>query len=47
VLLRAEQSMVVVPAGRSWEALPTALSRMLAQLYRASPRSGKKAVKNR
>ena len=47
VLLRAEQSTVVVPAGRSWEALPTALSRMLAQLYRASPRSGKKAVKNR
>jgi AcrR family transcriptional regulator len=34
VLLRAEQSTVVVPAGRSWSALPEALSRMLEQLYR-------------
>ena len=35
VLLRAEQSTVVVPAGRSWNTLPEALSRMLEQLYRA------------
>jgi AcrR family transcriptional regulator len=35
VLLRAEQSTVVVPAGGSWDALPAALSRMLEQLYRA------------
>jgi AcrR family transcriptional regulator len=41
VLLRAEQSTVVVPAGRTWEALPAALSRMLQQLYRAKPRSGR------
>jgi AcrR family transcriptional regulator len=34
VLLRAEQSMVVVPAGRIWNTLPEALSRMLEQLYR-------------
>jgi AcrR family transcriptional regulator len=47
VLLRAEQSTVVVPASRSWEALPAALSRMLKQLYRANPHSGKKAVKIR
>lgn len=33
VLLRAEQSTVVVPAGRSWSALPEVLSRMLEQLY--------------
>jgi len=38
VLVRAEQSTVVVPAGRSWETLPDALSRMLGQLYQA--RSG-------
>jgi AcrR family transcriptional regulator len=47
VLLRAEQSTVVVPAGRSWDAWPEALSRMLQQLYRAKPRKGKKAVKTR
>jgi AcrR family transcriptional regulator len=41
VLLRAEQSTIVVPAGRSWEGLPEALSRMLEQLYRANPRKGK------
>lgn len=41
VLVRAEQSTVVVPAGRSWEALPEALSRMLEELYRAKTRSGK------
>jgi AcrR family transcriptional regulator len=35
VLLRAEQSTVVVPAGRSWSTLPDALTRMLEQLYRA------------
>ena len=38
VLLRAEQSTVVVPAGRAWDALPEALSRMLEQLYRANSR---------
>jgi AcrR family transcriptional regulator len=41
VLLRAEQSTVVVPAGRSWSALPEALSRMLEQLYQAK-KSGRK-----
>src|SRR5271156_6162445 len=41
VLVRAEQSTVVVPAGRSWEALPEALARMLEQLYRAKPRNVK------
>jgi len=41
VLLRAEQSTVVVPAGRSWGALPDALSRMLEQLYQVK-RSGRK-----
>jgi AcrR family transcriptional regulator len=35
VLLRAEQSTVVVPAGRSWSTLPEVLSRMLEQLYAA------------
>jgi AcrR family transcriptional regulator len=43
VLVRAEQSTVVVPAGRSWETLPEALSRMLEQLYRARSGNGKKA----
>jgi AcrR family transcriptional regulator len=33
VMLRAEQSTVVVPAGRSWSSLPEVLSRMLEQLY--------------
>jgi AcrR family transcriptional regulator len=42
VLLRAEQSTVVVPAGRSWDALPAALSRMLEQLYRAKQGAGKR-----
>jgi AcrR family transcriptional regulator len=42
VLLRAEQSTVVVPAGRSWGALPEALSRMLEQLYRVK-KGGRKA----
>jgi AcrR family transcriptional regulator len=41
VLLRAEQSTVVVPAGRSWSALPEALSRMLEQLYQVK-KSGRK-----
>jgi AcrR family transcriptional regulator len=41
VLLRAEQSTVVVPAGRSWDALPAALSRMLEQLYLAKQGSGR------
>jgi AcrR family transcriptional regulator len=41
VLVRAEQSTIVVPAGRSWDALPDDLPRMLKQLYRANPRSGK------
>jgi AcrR family transcriptional regulator len=41
VLVRAEQSTVVVPAGHSWEALPEVLSRMLEELYRANPRSAK------
>jgi AcrR family transcriptional regulator len=35
VMLRAEQSTVVVPAGRSWSTLPEVLSRMLEQLYEA------------
>jgi AcrR family transcriptional regulator len=43
VLLRAEQSTVVVPAGRSWSALPEALSRMLEQLYQVE-KSGRKSV---
>jgi AcrR family transcriptional regulator len=42
VLLRAEQSTVVVPAGRSWSALPEALSRMLEQLYQVR-KSGRKS----
>jgi AcrR family transcriptional regulator len=33
VLLRAEQSTVVVPAGRSWNGLGDTLSRMLEQLH--------------
>jgi hypothetical protein len=37
MLLRAEQSTIIVPAGRSWSALPEALSRMLEQLYRVKP----------
>lgn len=41
VLLRAEQSTVVVPAGRSWSSLPEALSRMLEQLYQVN-KSGRK-----
>jgi AcrR family transcriptional regulator len=44
VLLRAEQSTVVVPAGRSWNSLPEALSRMLEQLYQAR-KSGRKPVR--
>jgi AcrR family transcriptional regulator len=42
MLLRAEQSTIIVPAGRSWSALPEALSRMLGQLYRIKP-SGEKS----
>jgi AcrR family transcriptional regulator len=42
VLLRAEQSTVVVPAGRSWSALPEVLSRMLEQLYQVK-KSGRKS----
>jgi AcrR family transcriptional regulator len=42
VLLRAEQSTVVVPAGRSWSGLPEALSRMLEQLYQVK-KSGRKS----
>jgi AcrR family transcriptional regulator len=41
VLLRAEQSTVVVPAGRSWSTLPEVLSRMLEQLYQVRPRGAK------
>jgi AcrR family transcriptional regulator len=41
VLLRAEQSTVVVPAGRSWTALPEVLSRMLEQLYQVKKSSRK------
>jgi AcrR family transcriptional regulator len=37
VLLRAEQSTVLVPAGRAWSVLPEALLRMLEQLYRINP----------
>jgi hypothetical protein len=37
VLLRAEQSTIIVPADRSWSTLPEALSRMLEQLYAAKP----------
>jgi len=47
VLLRAEQSTVVVPAGGSWDALPAALSRMLEQLYRANQGTGKRGKKPR
>jgi AcrR family transcriptional regulator len=46
VLLRAEQSTVVVPAGRSWSALPEVLSRMLEQLYEVK-RSGAKRPRRR
>jgi len=42
MLLRAEQSTIIVPAGRSWSMLPEALSRMLEQLYRVKP-SGRKS----
>ena len=42
VLVRAEQSTVVVPSGRSWETLPDALSRMVGQLYQARPGNGTK-----
>lgn len=42
MLLRAEQSTIIVPAGRSWSTLPEALSRMLEQLYRVKP-SGRKS----
>jgi AcrR family transcriptional regulator len=42
VLLRAEQSTIIVPAGRSWSGLTEALSRMLGQLYRIKP-SGEKS----
>jgi AcrR family transcriptional regulator len=44
MLLRAEQSTIIVPAGRSWSGLPEALSRMLEQLYqvkRVKPRRDK------
>jgi AcrR family transcriptional regulator len=47
VLLRAEQSTVVVPAGRSWDALPAALSRMLEQLYRAKQGTSRRRRKPR
>jgi hypothetical protein len=46
VLLRAEQSTVVVPAGGSWEALPAALSRMLEKLYQSKRRAPRR-VKTR
>ena len=46
MLLRAEQSTIIVPAGRAWSALPEALSRMLEQLYRVKP-SGDKSVVRR
>jgi AcrR family transcriptional regulator len=36
LLLRAEQSTSVIPAGRSWGALPEALAQMLEDLYCAS-----------
>jgi AcrR family transcriptional regulator len=42
MLLRAEQSTIIVPAGRSWSMLPEALSRMLEQLYRVKP-SGRRS----
>ena len=42
VLVRAEQSTVVVPAGRSWDALPDALSRMLGQLYEGGPATARR-----
>ena len=42
VLLRAEQSTVVVPAGRSWSALPEVLSRMLEELYRVKRRGARR-----
>jgi AcrR family transcriptional regulator len=42
VLLRAEQSTVVVPAGRSWSALPEVLSQMLDQLYQVK-KTGRKS----
>jgi AcrR family transcriptional regulator len=42
MLLRAEQSTIIVPAGRSWSMLPEALSRMLEQLYQVKP-SGRKS----
>ena len=42
VLLRAEQSTVVVPAGRSWSALPEVLSRMLEQLYQVKSSGAKR-----
>jgi len=44
MLLRAEQSTIIVPAGRSWSMLPEALSRMLEQLYRVKP-SGRKSAR--
>jgi AcrR family transcriptional regulator len=43
MLLRAEQSTIIVPAGRSWSTLPEALSRMLEQLYRVKPNGRKSA----
>jgi hypothetical protein len=41
MLLRAEQSTIIVPAGRSWSMLPEALSRMLEQLYSVKPNGRK------
>jgi AcrR family transcriptional regulator len=41
MLLRAEQSTIIVPAGRAWSALPEALSRMLEQLYQVKPSGDK------
>ena len=41
MLLRAEQSTIIVPAARAWSGLPEALSRMLEQLYRVKPRGDK------
>ena len=41
MLLRAEQSTIIVPAGRTWSALPEALSGMLEQLYQVKPSGDK------
>ena len=42
ILVRAQQSTVVVPSGPSWEILPDALSRMLGQLYQSRSGNSKK-----